>query len=170
VSGESPAPPGDGATVSVVVGVPRAIAFHVFTEEIDLWWRRGPGYRLAGRSPGTLCLEGRLGGRLFESFRAESGTHVLEVGRVTVWEPPARLVFAWRARNFTADESTEVEVRFTPAGAGTEVTVQHRGWASLRPGHPARHGHEGAAMSRRVGLWWGELMSALREFVAARSG
>jgi uncharacterized protein YndB with AHSA1/START domain len=169
VSDADAARPGDRATVTVVVAVPREVAFNVFTHEIDLWWRRGPRYRLAGRSPGTLCLETHLGGRLFESFQTESGAHVVEVGRVTVWEPPSRLAFAWRARNFAADEQTQVEVRFEPCAAGTEVTVQHRGWASVRPGHPARHGLEGAALSRTVGLWWGDLMSALREFVAERS-
>lgn len=164
------AAPGDRATVSVIVGVPPAVAFEVFTNEIDQWWRRGARYRVLGRSPGTLCLEARLGGRLFESFPGDSGAHVIEVGRVTLWEPPARLVLEWRAQNFTADESTEVEVRFEPSGAGTQVTVQHRGWASLRADHPARHGLEGAAFSRMIGMWWGGLMSALREFAAERSG
>jgi hypothetical protein len=28
-----------------------------------------------------------------------------------------------------------------------------------------RHGVEGAAFSRMIGLWWGELMTALREFI-----
>jgi uncharacterized protein YndB with AHSA1/START domain len=114
-------------------------------------------------------METRLGGRLFESFPAESGTPLVEVGRVTTWEPPRRLVLTWRLLNFAPDESTEVEVRFESAGAGTRVTVQHRGWASLRPGHPARHGLEGAEVSRMIGLWWGDVMSALREFVAQRS-
>jgi uncharacterized protein YndB with AHSA1/START domain len=169
VTREGVAPPGDRATVSVVVGVPPEVAFDVFTNEIDLWWRRGAQYRVLGRSPGTLCLEPRLGGRLFESYPADSGAHVIEVGRVTAWEPPTRLVLNWRARNFAADESTEVEVRFEACRAGTQVTVQHRGWAALRPDHPARHGLQGAALSRVIGLWWGDLMSALREFIAERA-
>jgi len=169
VSSDSAPPPGDRATVTVVVSVPPAVAFDVFTSEIDLWWRRGPQYRLGDRNPGTLCLETHLGGRLFESFRTESGAHVIEVGRVTVWDPPARLVFDWRAHNFAAEEKTEVDIRFDACGAGTQVTVQHRGWASIRPGHPARHGLEDAAMSRMIGLWWGELMSALRELIAGRT-
>jgi uncharacterized protein YndB with AHSA1/START domain len=169
VTGETITPPGDRATVSVVVAVAPAVAFEIFTNEIDLWWRRGPRYRFLDRNPGTLCLETRLGGRLFESFPADSGAHVIEVGRVTVWEPPERLVLTWRAHDFSADESTEVDVRFEPAGAGTQVTVQHRGWASIRSDHPARHGLEGAALSHMIGLWWGDLMSALREFVAERA-
>ena len=155
---------GDRATVSVSVAVAQATAFDVFTREIDLWWRRGPRFRF-GRRPGMLSFETSLGGRLFESFPSESGTHVIEVGRVTVWEPPSRLVFTWRNVNFADDESTEVEVLFAPTDTGTLVTVQHRGWGALRADHPARHGLHGADFSRMIGMWWGELMTGLREFI-----
>ena len=116
-------PSGDQATVSVFVAVAPADAFDVFTRETDLWWRRGFKYRLAGRRPGTLCLEPGVGGRLFESFETESGTHVYETGRVTVWDPPSRLTVKWRNSNFSPDESTELEVLFEPSGGGTRVTV-----------------------------------------------
>src|SRR3569833_1703035 len=86
---------GDRATVCVLVKVPQVTAFNVFTQEIDLWWRKGPRFRF-GRQPGALTFEPSLNRRLFESFTSGSGTHVHEVGRVTVWEPPARLVFTWR--------------------------------------------------------------------------
>ena len=159
---------GDRATVSVSVAVSQTDAFDIFTREIDLWWRRGPRFRF-GREPGELTFEPSLGGRLFEAFSSESGTHVREVGRITVWEPPSRLVFNWRNVNFADDESTEVEVLFAPTDTGTLVTVQHRGWGALRAGHPARHGLQGAAFSRMIGLWWGDLMTGLREFVDQRA-
>ena len=38
------------------------------------------------------------------------------------------------------------------------------------PGHPARHKLEGAAFSRSMGLWWGQLLTSLREHVALRNG
>ena len=155
---------GDRATVSVSVAVTQATAFEVFTRETDLWWRRGPRFRF-GRRPGVLSFEPSLGGRLFESFPSESGTHVREVGRVTVWEPPSRLVFTWRNVNFADDESTEVEVVFVSTETGTLVTVQHRGWGALPGDHPARHGLEGPAFSRMMGMWWGELMTGMREFI-----
>ncbi|HTY49517.1 MAG TPA: SRPBCC domain-containing protein [Steroidobacteraceae bacterium] len=165
-----PLPPGAGdqATVSVFVAVPVARAFEVFTREIDAWWRRGPRYRMAGRMPGTLVFEPGLGGRLFESFATPEGERMLERGRIAVWEPPTRLVFRWRVADATLEESTEVEVLFEPVGAGTRVTVCHRGWAAIRPDHPARHGLTGTAFSRMIGLWWGDLASALREFIAGR--
>ncbi len=159
-------PAGDQARVSVTVAVPPALAFRVFTEEIDLWWRRGLKYRVARGTDGILHLEPHVGGRLFESYATAAGARVVESGRVTAWEPPARLVFDWRAVNFAPDERTEVEVRFEPSSGGTLVTVTHRGWSQIRKDHPARHGQETAAFVRMLGLWWGELMTALRQHVA----
>jgi uncharacterized protein YndB with AHSA1/START domain len=159
-------PPGDAATVTVTVAVEPAVAFEVFTRETDLWWRRGVKYRVAGRRPGVLAFEPGVGGGLFESFETETGAKTFEVGRVTAWEPPHRLLFEWRNANFAPGERTEVEVLFEEVATGTKVTLQHRGWASLRPGHPARHDLEPAAFSRMIGLWWGELLSSLREHAA----
>ncbi len=166
--GPAASPPGDQARVSVAVAVEPAEAFRVFTEEIDAWWRRGTKFRLAGNRRGIICLEAGVGGRLFESFESRTGTRVVETGRVTAWEPPARLVFEWRAANFAPDETTEVEVLFKPLSRGTLVTVTHRGWSRIRPDHPARHGLEVAGFIRSMGLWWGDLMTALRERLAAR--
>jgi len=143
----------------VLVQVPPTEAFRIFTEEIDLWWRGGLKYRM-GRKDSVLQLEPRLGGRLFETV---AGKIVHETGRITLWEPPNRLLLDWRVSNFTADEKTEVEVRFEPSPSGTLVTVQHRGFSRLRPDHPVRHGEEPSAFVRRMALWWGSLLSSLRE-------
>jgi uncharacterized protein YndB with AHSA1/START domain len=158
---------GDQARVSVLVAVAPAAAFRIFTEEIDAWWRRGLRYRMAGRRRGIIHLEAGVGGRLFESFESGGETRVVETGRVTAWDPPARLAFEWRAANFAPAESTEVEVVFQPSASGTLVTVTHRGWSRIRPDHPARHGLEVAAFIRSMGLWWGDLMTSLREHAEA---
>jgi uncharacterized protein YndB with AHSA1/START domain len=155
----------------VSVAVPPDVAFEVFTAEIDRWWRRGLEYRhAAGR--GFIHLEPHFGGRLFEQHDAPDGgaPRVIECGRVLAWEPPARLVFTWRNATFSATESTEVEVTFVAtANGGTQVTVRHRGWETLRPDHPARHGQDDRAFARTLGLWWGGQLSSLRELVAARA-
>jgi len=167
---EHTVPPGDRARASVLVGVAPADAFRVFTEEIDRWWRRGYAYRVAGTRRGIIHLEPKAGGRLFESFDDDSGRPcVVETGRITEWAPPSRLVFEWRAANFAAGEKTEVEVVFQPRPRGTLVTLTHRGWSAIRPDHPARHGKETAAFVRMMGMWWGDLLSALREHVATRA-
>jgi uncharacterized protein YndB with AHSA1/START domain len=156
---------GDQVTVSVSVAVEPAAAFRVFTEETDLWWRRGMAYRVAGRNTGTLCFEPRLGGRLFESFEAPDGPKLIEFGRIKVWDPPSRLLFEWRGVNFKPDESTEVEVRFEPTHSGTLVTLQHRGFAALPPDHPVRHHQDERAFIGNLGMWWNRQLVSLRELL-----
>lgn len=164
MSAEPASPPFDAVTVSVTVRTDPATAFAIFTEESDLWWRRGPRFRVAGRHPGTLWFEPGVGGRLLESFE----NRLVVMGAITAWEPPVRFAFQWRASNFAEGESTDVEVRFEEYGGGTKVTVHHRGWAKVREDHPVRHGQEGSAFIRMHGLWWGELMTSLREHVASK--
>jgi uncharacterized protein YndB with AHSA1/START domain len=160
---------GDSARVSVTVAVAPPLAFEIFTEEIDRWWRRGMKFRQSGARSGILRIEPRVGGRLFESVDGDGGPHVLEVGRICAWEPPRLLSFTWRSANYAAHEHTEVVVEFAASASGTLVTVTHRGLSALRADHPARHGLQGADFSRMIGLWWGEQMNSLRETCRART-
>ena len=153
---------GDKVRVQTYVAVSPAAAFEVFTTEIDLWWRRGPAYRVGGRDPGTMHMEPRLGGRIFEQY-GEHGTGLHEVGTITAWEPPQRLVFEWRALAFVPGESTTIEIRFEPRGEGTLVTLEHRGWAAIRGDHPVRHGKPVPAFIADLGMWWAALLSSLRD-------
>jgi uncharacterized protein YndB with AHSA1/START domain len=162
--------PGDAAKVTVVVAVDPDAAFEVFTREIDLWWKRGPKYRNSGRLPGVLHFEPGVGGRLFESYGDAADAKLTEIGRVTAWEPPARLAIEWRNKNFAPEERTEVEVRFEAVPGGTRVVLEHRGWAALRDDHPARHGHVGPAFTMMMGSWWGELLTSMREHVLGKTG
>jgi uncharacterized protein YndB with AHSA1/START domain len=158
---------GDSARISVSVAVPPALAFEIFTADIDRWWRRGVKFRHSSTSRGLICMEPAVGGRLFESYDSDGTAHVIEVGRVHVWEPPRRLNFTWRNANFAPHEQTEVQVDFAPTASGTLVTVTHSGLAALPADHPARHGLQGAEFSRMIGLWWGEQMGSLRSVCAA---
>ena len=160
---------GDVARVSVFVRVPPDVAFSVFTTETDRWWGKGPKYRRAGKRPGQVAFESGPGGRLFETVELPSGPRTFEVGKILVWEPPLRLSFEWRGANFKPYEKTLVEVTFEPARDGTTVTVRHSGWSVLPADHPARHGLTGRDFSRMMGMWWGELMTSLREHVSERS-
>jgi Activator of Hsp90 ATPase homolog 1-like protein len=152
----------DSARVTVGVALPPAQAFRIFTEEIELWWRRGPRYRSARGDSGLIALEPRAGGRVFESYTVGAMEHVVEIGRIRVWDPPRRLLFDWRAANFAPAERTEVEVLFESTASGTRVMVTHSGWAAIRADHPVRHGKTGADFSREIGLWWGGLLAAWR--------
>src|SRR6266516_1380823 len=99
--------------VSVCVGVDQATAFTAFTEELDLWWVRGPiNYFDAARAVGMRC------------------------------EPGDRL--AWKS----SVDDVEIEVRFAPAAAGTDVIVQ----ATIPDGGADRGG---TAWLRVVPKWFG---------------
>jgi len=156
---------GDGVKVMVTVPASAERAFAYFVSEIDHWWRRGPKYRVAGRNPGTLTIEPRTGGRVFEAYADDAPLH--ETGEVLVYEPPHRLHLSWRVSNFAPGEVTYVEVSFTSLGpARTRVELVHRGFAAIRPDHPVRHGAPPVEFARTLGLWWGELLTSYREHLA----
>jgi uncharacterized protein YndB with AHSA1/START domain len=159
---ETPAvPAGDQARVGIRVDVSPALAFEVFTQDINLWWRRGKRFRNLTGDQGLICLEPGVGGRVFESIREGDTETVIVIGRILAWEPPQRLLLEWRNSNFGADEKTEVEVVFKAQGESTYVTVTHRGWSQIRPDHPARHGLDNAAFLRMMGMWWADQLRTL---------
>jgi uncharacterized protein YndB with AHSA1/START domain len=111
-------------------------AFEVFTAGFHRWW---PKTHSVGDAPLKMAtIEPRVGGRWF-SLTEDGVEH--EWGDVLAWEPPVRLVLAWRLNGqFTYDRDllTEVEVRFAPAGAGeTRVEFEHRGLERLGDGAQA---------------------------------
>ena len=75
-----------------------------------------------------MALEPRLGGRIFE--RTPDGTEI-EWGRITSWQPPHRLGYAWHIGRDPAD-ATDVEVTFVDLGDGTSrLDIVHSGWERL---------------------------------------
>jgi uncharacterized protein YndB with AHSA1/START domain len=150
----------DGFTVSILVDVDPLSAFAAFTEQIDLWWLRGPKHRF--RAPyhdGMLRFTPGVGGSLVEHY--PDGT-AFAVGEVLDWQPGARLHLAWRLPNFTGEQQTDVIVRFEAEHGQTRVSVEQRGFASLPLDHPARHGHRGRALAFAKSRLWAELLTALR--------
>jgi uncharacterized protein YndB with AHSA1/START domain len=117
---------------TVTVNRPVEDAFRVFTEGIATWWplrsHSIEGMASEGtRAPETVVLEGRPGARLYERMTTgEEGYW----GTVTHWEPPHRVVIAWKV-NPNAAAPTEIEVSFSPEAAGTRVVLEHRGWERL---------------------------------------
>ena len=155
---------GDKARVQTFVRVPIEHAFDIFTLEIDAWWGRGPAFRIGGKHPGPLHLEPKLGGRIFQQY-GKDGSALHEIGKITAWDPPAHFAFTWRNVSFTdEDADTFVEVWFEPGTEGTRVTLEHRGFAAIRGDHPVRHGKPVDAFIRDMGMWWGSLVSSMREY------
>ncbi len=120
---------------SVTVRCAPERAFRVFTEELDTWWPLATHSRAAMESEGQgvkverVEVQGHVGGRILE--RMSSG-EALSWGEILAWEPPGRLVIAWKPHP-RPDPPTEVEIRFTPQGDGTLVELEHRGWERLGP-------------------------------------
>lgn len=141
--------------VALRIAAPPEVVFDAFTNDIALWWRPNNLFSFTPRSPGVMAFED---GRLVE--RLASGK-VFEVGRVSVWERGARLVFGWRQASFAPGMDTEVEVRFDAVEDGTRVTVEHRGWDTVPAENVARHTFPNAVFLQRHGAWWRALLAGL---------
>jgi uncharacterized glyoxalase superfamily protein PhnB len=116
-------------------------AFTVFTDELDLWWVRGPinAYD-SGRLVEMRCEPG-VGGRILEVYEGDA----LELARITVWEPGARL--AWES---SLDDVT-TDVLFEPSASGTIVRLE----ATVSEGGEDRGGSSFVAVTP---AWFGRWM------------
>ena len=147
--------------VALRVKATPARAFAAFVEEIGDWWRPSPLFQTTPR-PGRLSFELGAGGRLIET---RDGGKVFEIGKITLWQPPAKLVFSWRQANFPPDLHTEVEVGFEAVGAETRVSVEHRGF-DLVPAGAARHGFPDEVLLMRLADYWRNQLAAVGETLA----
>lgn len=153
------------STVLVALRVPAdpARAFEAFTREIASWWQPSPLFRITPQGDGELAFEPGVGGRLVT--RLETG-ETFEIGRISVWEPGRRLVFAWRQASFSPGQSTEVEVRFEPVGEETRISIEHRAWDTIPRRHAARHGFPESATLQRAAEWWRASLASLKARLA----
>lgn len=122
--------------VEIAVALTPDEAFARFTEGLGEWWP--PEYTWSG--PALVAIEMSLGEG---GLCTERGPHGFRCdwGRVTTWDPPARVVFTWQispARVPQPDprHASTVDVRFTADGDRTRVELTHAGFE--------RHG-DGAA-------------------------
>jgi uncharacterized protein YndB with AHSA1/START domain len=129
-----------------------AHAFTIWTARCALWWP--PSHTLSG-DPARITFEERSGGRIYET--GPDGVEY-DWGSVLAWEPPTRLRYRWHLF-FTPAEATEVELSFTPSGAGTLVRLEQHGWERL--------GAAGAARRERTHQVWATLAPA---FARAATG
>jgi len=130
-------------TSQVHVAVDAATAFTAFTEEMDLWWQRGPinFFGDSERIVEVRCEPG-VGGRIVEVYDRPDGPDGFVRARITEWEPAARI--AWDSET----DDVQTVVRFEPTATGTRVVVEH-----LIPANGVDRG--GTAWSRVVPKWFG---------------
>jgi uncharacterized protein YndB with AHSA1/START domain len=126
----------------VTVPVPQATAFEVFTRDFDAIKPRE--HNMLPVEIDETVLEPRAGGAVFD--RGIDGS-VCEWARVLAFEPPARLVLAWKISPYWQLESdperaSEVEVLFIQEAPDlTRVRLVHshldrhgEGWEGFRQG------------------------------------
>jgi len=120
-------------------------AFEVFTAGFGGWWP--PGHHIGVADYKDAVIEPRVGGRWYEI--GHNGSEC-DWGDVLVWNPPERLVLAWRLSadwKYQKDLLTELEVRFTAEGPRTLVELEHRkleNWgAGAEQAHTAIDGDRG---------------------------
>lgn len=138
---------------TVEVAADPLTAFSVFTDELDLWWVRGPinAYD-SGRLIEMRCEPG-VGGRILEVYDADTGDG-LELARITVWEPGRRL--AWKS----SLDDVAIDVRFEPTATGTIVRLD----ATVSEGGEDRGGSSFVAVTPPwFGAWMDARDSAPRE-------
>jgi uncharacterized protein YndB with AHSA1/START domain len=138
---------------SITVKADAERAFRVFTDGFDTWWPRS--HHIGKLPMKKAIIEGRVGGRCYSEQVDDTEC---DWGRILVWEPPRRFVFAWQITpqwQYEPDlaKTSEVEVRFTPQSDGsTRVDLEHRNFN--------RHGAGVDAMRTAVageGGWGGLL-------------
>jgi uncharacterized glyoxalase superfamily protein PhnB len=101
----------------ITVAISPQEAFSAFTDEMDLWWVRGPiNFYDSSRAIARICEPG-VGGRILEVYGA-GPDDALELARITGWEPGRRL--AWQS----LVDDVVVDVSFTPTADGTKVLVR----------------------------------------------
>jgi uncharacterized protein YndB with AHSA1/START domain len=145
---------------SVVVDAPRDEAFRIFTAQLGDWWPLA--YTFSEAAFADAVVEPRVGGRWLE--RDQDGREH-PWGDVVTYDPGRRLVLKFGIgpdrQPVPRDRSSEVEVRFEPAGGGakTRVEIEHRGFEC--------HGEGADAL--RVGLdsprGWPLILAELRRGV-----
>ena len=145
---------------TLIVRASPETAFRVFTADFDRWWPRS--HHIGRSELKQAIIEPRAGGRWYEV--CVDGLEC-DWGDVLAWEPPTRLLLAWRLNaqwDYDSDLLTEVEVLFTDLGDGqTRVDFEHRGFERMGAGG------EQARMSVDSPSGWGAILAQFKTVVEA---
>jgi uncharacterized protein YndB with AHSA1/START domain len=109
---------------SIFVNAPQDHAFEVFTSGIGRWWPKS--HKIGDVDLDRPVIEPIAGGRWYQL--GVDGSEC-DIGKVQLWDPPARLVLIWQLTPefaYDPDLITEVEVLFIPESDGTRIDLEHR--------------------------------------------
>ena len=93
-------------------------AFELFTERASDWWPEPLRHTADPRSRISMLASGRF-------WERSADGHEVELGRVIVWDSPARLILDFFPGT-GAEVPTEVVVRFSAENGGTRILIEHR--------------------------------------------
>ena len=108
-------------------------AFWLFTREMGTWWpvesysRAVSEFANEGAEVAELEFEARLGGAILEHL---SDGRIVPWGEIIAWDPPRRVVMAWRPHSMP-EPPTEVDVTITARDGSALVELEHRGWEQV---------------------------------------
>ena len=112
---------------SITIHAPKTEVFDAFVQQIDAWWPRLGTYRYSfvqrPQKPLNIQFEPKENGRFIETF--DDGSFY-EIGCITEWDPPDRLIYTWCDPHWP--NPTTVEVTFFETNGATTVTVRHSGF------------------------------------------
>lgn len=138
------------------VTLDRAGAFRLFTQEMQTWWPLS-AHSVSGSLSASVSFGERAGAPVIETG-PDGTTH--EWAEVLVHEDDERVVLAWHP-GAPSTPASQLDVRFTEAGAGTQVRLRHSGWE--------RYGADGAQRRRDYQRNWDSVLDAFVEAAAARA-
>ncbi|GGJ80873.1 hypothetical protein GCM10010123_08440 [Pilimelia anulata] len=118
---------------TVLLPVPPARAFRLFTAEYGGWWPLRT-HSVGGERSGGVHFGGAAGEQIIEQL---ADAEPVTWGTLTVWDPPYRVAFTWHPGR-PEPEATRIEVTFIGVDDRTEVTLRHTGWVNRPDGDAAR--------------------------------
>lgn len=118
---------------------PPAQAFHIFTDELALWWplNQHSVAAQAGQRPAALSAHLMTGGEIWETDH--TGQRHLW-GSFTTFDTPRRLALNWHV-GCAPELATLIGITFRAAPGGSEATLVHDGWAVLGADATATRSH-----------------------------
>ena len=125
---------------------PPEAAFRRWTTDVATWWPKRT-HSIGQEQTVDVIFTPAVGGTIHEVV-AGGDRHTW--GTVLAWDPPRLVRYTWHPGE-PESEAQEVEVRFTPSGAGTRLVLTHSGWEKKGP--------KGARYARMYRLGWSYVLA-----------